>query len=105
MLVPPRDSRKSFTARVENFGPEILGDFFEALPVEELVIETRQAVHDQHAEDRRESGKQDGQFKHDREKCGDGVEIGRLARDDERVKERRGPEFQAHSGQEAGETP
>ena len=69
--------------------------------VEDRVVRQREAVQDEHPEDRREAGREDRALERDRDEGDPAVE--RAASDVERVPENRGPVLEAEAAEAADE--
>ena len=82
----------------------VLGDFFEALPVEELMVEAGKAIQDEHSEDRCERGEENRKLKHHREKSGNREKIRGFSSYDEWVEKGGCSELHRDRGQKTGKT-
>src|SRR2546421_9226592 len=93
-------------ARITGFDDEeksVVGRAAESPPVEDGMIPARKAVHDEHREERGESGEENGELEHYREKGRHRPPIHRFAVDDERIDEPRRPELQSDGGEQSGD--
>src|SRR5688572_729703 len=80
----------------------VVGDPSEALVLEEGVVEAREAVEDEHAEDGGQGGEEDGQLEGDGDEGGEAEEG--LAADEEREVEGISEPLEEEAAREAGES-